>query len=169
MPGSSVPSGESVPSLTQSIDAAQNANELLRENIGYRSLRDLRELAEGAGDAVILELCRLRMAKLLNCTEELSVRGRAAQAAGLTELKIAELQHWPTSEQFSTEERICLRFAEQFVMDPSLVSAEQRQQIQEALGVTKEELLDFVFALHVFESYQRIHGLLADGLVLQKP
>lgn len=144
---------------------AADSNSSLSRNPGYLSLAALRLRAEEAGDVVILELCRLRMAKLLNCSTEMSARGRAAQTAGLTELKISALDHWPTSEQFSFSERACLEFAEQFVMDPNLLTVTQRQQIQEALGATKQQLIDFVFALHVFESYQRVQGLLADGVI----
>ena len=42
-------------------------------------------------DPVLVELCRLRMAKLLGSTLDLSLRWRPAREAGLTEARIALL------------------------------------------------------------------------------
>ena len=49
------------------------------------------EAAWDAVDPVLLELCRLRVAMLLGCAEELAARTPAAVAAGLDEDTIAVL------------------------------------------------------------------------------
>lgn len=79
-------------------------------------LTALHQLIDDSVDPVIVELCRLRIARLLGAQPHLELRRAKATAAGLTEAKIAELAHWPESPLFSAAERACLAFAEQFCM-----------------------------------------------------
>ena len=63
-------------------------------------LDDLHDAVWDAVDPVLLELCRLRMARLLGCVAEEDARTRAARAAGLDEATIADLAAWPSSSRF---------------------------------------------------------------------
>ena len=63
-------------------------------------LDDLHEAVWDAVDPVLLELCRLRIARLLGCAAEEDARTPAALAAGLDEATIADLAAWPSSSRF---------------------------------------------------------------------
>jgi alkylhydroperoxidase family enzyme len=82
-----------------------------------------RELYGGLWDSAvidprILELCRLRIATILGSNAERAIRFGDGVAAGVAEIDVAELPHWPTSRSFTGGERACIAFAEQYVMDP---------------------------------------------------
>jgi alkylhydroperoxidase family enzyme len=106
-----------------------------------------------ATDPVLLELCRLRMATMLGASAELERRTARARAAGLDETKIDELPAWPTSPRFGADERACLAFAEQFVIDANGVTDEQVAEITRHLG--PEGTYAFVQALSAIETFQR--------------
>jgi alkylhydroperoxidase family enzyme len=118
---------------------------------------ELLEEAEQAIDPVLIELCRLRLALLLDCRSEQARRSRYAQAAGLTESRIEMLDRWVTSPAFSNREKICLEFTEQFLLAPDEITIGQRVALEETLG-TAGAALEFAQAIHVFESYQRLLG-----------
>lgn len=69
-------------------------------------------------DPAVLELCRLRIASIVGSDAERAVRYEDAVAAGLHADTVAQLASWPTSPAFTDEQRACLAFAEQYVMDP---------------------------------------------------
>ena len=73
-------------------------------------------------DPVVLELCRLRLAGMNGAPFCLAERTRAAAKAGLGEAKIAALDSWWKTDLFSDTEVACLRFAEQFALDPGEIS-----------------------------------------------
>jgi alkylhydroperoxidase family enzyme len=106
-----------------------------------------------ATDPALLELCRLRMATMLGASAELERRTTRARATGLDETKIAQLPAWPTSPRFSAEERACLAFAEQFVIDANGVTDELVAEVTAHLGA--EGTYAFVQALSVVETFQR--------------
>jgi alkylhydroperoxidase family enzyme len=106
-----------------------------------------------ATDPVLLELCRLRMATMLGASAELERRSGRARAAGLDETKIAELPAWPTSARYAADERACLAFAEQFVIDANGVTDEQVAELTRHLG--PEGTYAFVQALSAIETFQR--------------
>jgi alkylhydroperoxidase family enzyme len=68
-------------------------------------------------DPVALELCRLRIAMLLDDGEALAIRTRHAVDAGLSEHQITALTKWPTDPQFTAAQRAALTAAEQFIFD----------------------------------------------------
>ena len=118
-----------------------------------------------AVDPVLLELCRLRIAMLLDSRSELAARTPAAVAAGLNEATVDELNLWPTSARFGPRERACLAFTEQFVIDVASLSDEQASAVGEQLGA--QGLADFVSALLVVEQRQRLRlgwSRLLDGV-----
>ncbi len=102
-------------------------------------------------DASILELCRLRIAQLLDHGPELAVR---TPGSGVSEDAIAALRTWPTSPRFGPVERACLELCEQSVIDVAGVSPAQTAAVAEALGT--QGLADFVSALLVVEQRQRL-------------
>lgn len=117
-------------------------------------LDDLHDAVWGAVDPVLLELCRLRIARLLGCATEEATRTPAAIAAGLDEATIADLAAWPTSARFGPRERACLAVCEQLVIDVAGMSDEVALAAAEQLG--PEAFRDFVTALLVLEQRQRL-------------
>jgi alkylhydroperoxidase family enzyme len=104
-------------------------------------------------DPVLLELARLRIAKLLGNTPELQQRTARAARAGLLEDKVDDLAAWPTSPRFTAPERACLALTEQFVMDANGVSEEQVAAVTEHLGGAG--CYAFLQAVSVLETFQR--------------
>jgi alkylhydroperoxidase family enzyme len=107
-----------------------------------------------AVDPIVLELCRLRIAQLLDNAAELAVRTPAATAAGLDEATIGELTLWPSSHRFGSRQRACLALCEQWLIDVGNVTSEQTEAVAAELGV--QGLADFVSGLLVVEQRQRL-------------
>ena len=110
--------------------------------------------AWSAVDPHLLELMRLRIAALIGNPAGLQRRSDAARAVGLTEAKIAQLSHYPSSPAFSDVEKLCLSFTEQFVIDVSSLTPDHRAQLQTHFSA--EQLSEFVMALYVTECTQRL-------------
>jgi alkylhydroperoxidase family enzyme len=104
-------------------------------------------------DPVLVEICRLRMAQLLDCDFDRGLRLQHALDAGLTEAKIAAIGDYGTSPLFSERERQCLAFAELFVIQSSSISDEDVARVQTVLGA--EAFIYFVKALSVIDQLQR--------------
>ena len=107
----------------------------------------------GRADPVLVELCRLRMAHLLDSDFDRSLRYQPAVTAGLTEAKIADIGNYGTSALFTECERQCLAFAELFVIQSSSIGDEDVARVQELLG--SEQFIYFVKALSVIDQLQR--------------
>ncbi|MGH9018861.1 MAG: carboxymuconolactone decarboxylase family protein [Acidimicrobiales bacterium] len=112
-------------------------------------------------DPVVLELCRLRTAQLLGCDAELAVRSRPAVAGGLTEATVAALPSWPTAGRFDATTRACLGFTEQFVIDASGVSADDRAAVRRAVGFAR--LVGLTQAVAAFDGFSRFRLVLGIG------
>ncbi len=112
----------------------------------------------GSVSPVTLELCRLRMATLLGSQVALTERTPAALAAGLTEERIGRLSLWATDPSFTAEERACIAFAEQFVLDHDHISADDVHQLTELL--TPEGVVTFTTALITWENQHRFDNAL---------
>lgn len=112
----------------------------------------------GTVSPVTLELCRLRMATLLGSTAALTERSPAATAAGLTEERIALLPRWPTDPSFSTEERACIGFVEQFVIDHQQISDDDVHTLSDLL--TPEGVVTFTTALIAWDNQHRLDNAL---------
>jgi len=104
-------------------------------------------------DPVVLELCRLRMATLLQSKLDLSLRYQPAIDAGLTEAKLKELAIYQKSPLYSELERRCLEFTEQFVIQSSSISDEDVGRVQSVLD--PEAFIYFVKALSALDQLQR--------------
>jgi alkylhydroperoxidase family enzyme len=112
------------------------------------------------GDPILLELCRLRIATLLEFEAGLRIRSEQARAAGLTENKVESLNLWPTSPLFSDRERACLALAEQLLMDASGMTDEIVDEVLEHLSPS--ECYALVQAVSAMETLQR--GCLVLGI-----
>jgi alkylhydroperoxidase family enzyme len=104
-------------------------------------------------DPARLELCRLRIAALLGARHPLAVRDPAARAAGLGEARIAALDAGWASPAFDATERACLRFAEQFALDPKGISDADAADVVGVLG--EAGMVAFVQALAVYDGFAR--------------
>ncbi|HEY8154747.1 MAG TPA: carboxymuconolactone decarboxylase family protein [Myxococcota bacterium] len=126
----------------------------LRPNL-FEAWRDFAALfwSRRLVDPVVLELCRLRVAQLLEARHPQSVRTPEALAAGLSESRIAGLASWWTRDDFSPTERACLRFAEQFVLDAKGISDADAAAVVGALG--DAGTVAFVEALAIFDGFSR--------------
>ena len=107
---------------------------------------------------VTLELCRLRMAMLLGSAAALSERTPAALDAGLTEDRIGRLAQWPTDPAFSHEERVCIAFVEQFLIDHNAISDEDVHALTDVL--TAEGVVTFTTALIAWDNQHRFDNAL---------
>ena len=110
-------------------------------------------------DPVVLELCRLRCAQLLRADDALAVRTPAAVVAGLTEELVSALSDWATDDRFGALARASLAVAEQFVLDPHGVTAEQRAAVVACVG--DAGLVALVEALALFDGFTRFRVILA--------
>ena len=122
------------------------------------------EAAWRAVEPRLLELCRVRIAMLLDCTSEAAVR---TTGIGVDEATIAELASWPTSARFDQRDRACLAFCEHYVIDVASLTDELAAGVAEHLG--PQGLVDFVSGLLVIEQRQRLRlawsRLLGEGEV----
>jgi alkylhydroperoxidase family enzyme len=104
-------------------------------------------------DPTLVELCRLRMATLFASSVDLSLRLKAARAAGLGEDKIAALTSYDKSPLFTERERVCLGFAEQFALASYAIEDADVARVQTVLA--PEDFIYFVKALSVIDQFQR--------------
>lgn len=111
-------------------------------------------------DPVLIELCRLRMARILGCEFALSYRYEPAIAAGLDEAKIALIHRYPDSPLFSPRERACIGFAEQFAMQSSSITDDDVACV--LTHIDPESFIYFVKALSVTD--QLLRGTTAFGI-----
>jgi len=109
-------------------------------------------------DPAVVELCRLRVARLVGCGTELAVRSRPAVDGGLTEDDVAALTSWPTSMRFDDTTRACLGFTEQFVIDPSGIGPDDRAAVRGAVGYSR--LVGLAQAVAAFDGFARFRATL---------
>jgi alkylhydroperoxidase family enzyme len=79
-----------------------------------------------------MELCRLRIAQLLGAAREQAVR-LGAEVPGLED-KLTCLSSWPDDPRFSTSDRACLAFAEQFVLDTQALDDPTAEAVRAEVG-----------------------------------
>jgi alkylhydroperoxidase family enzyme len=133
----------------------------VRPELAAAHERLLAAIWAGSVSPVTLELCRLRMATLLGSAAASSERSPAAVDAGLTEERIASLPRWPSDPSFSAEERVCIGFAEQFVIDHNLISDDDVQQLTDVLSA--EGVVTFTTALIAWDNQHRLDNALHVG------
>lgn len=111
-----------------------------------RHLADAHEAAYRAVDPRLLDLCRLRVSQLLGCPED--------AGSVIDEATVAALPQWPSHPAFDASERVCLAFAEQFVIDVASMPDDTALALVDVLG--PEAFVTFVNALLVVEQRQRL-------------
>jgi alkylhydroperoxidase family enzyme len=129
-----------------------------RPELAAAHQRLLATIWAGPVSPVTLELCRLRMATLLASAAALVERTPAATRAGLTEERIERLPRWPSDPSFSPEERMCIRFAEQFVIDHREISDADVAELNGVLG--PEGVVTFTTALIAWDNQHRLDNAL---------
>ena len=112
----------------------------------------------GAADPVVLELCRLRMAKLMGADVAQAERSPAAVAAGLTDGLVERLPRWPDDPVFSGPHRAALAFTEQWVVDHHGITDDHVAALTDALGA--EGVVVLTTALGVWDNQHRLDGAL---------
>jgi alkylhydroperoxidase family enzyme len=118
-------------------------------------------------DPVLVELCRIRIAQLLESEFDLSLRYEPARAAGLGEDKIAALARYTDSELFSERERAALEFAEQFAIQSSSISDDDVARLQAHLNA--EEFIYLTKALGVIDQFARSNSAFRIGAAQTAP
>ena len=109
-------------------------------------------------DPLLLELCRLRMAKLLGAPVALAERSPRGVAAGLTEELVDRLPGWPHDPAFTEAQRSALAFTEQFVVDHHGVTDDQVAALESSLG--REGVVVLTTALGVWDNQHRFDNAL---------
>jgi AhpD family alkylhydroperoxidase len=124
-------------------------------------LTALNERVWQAGDPVLLELVRVRVAQLIGNPAAARVRcGYAAAAAGPElEAKVAALRDYPGSPLFSAAERDVVEFTEQFVIDVGGTPEDTRAVLTGRYGTDGARAL--VTAIYVVEFTQRLQLIAA--------
>ena len=131
---------------------SQFFDEILGERAGVKKeLANVHDLAWDVVDKELLSLCKLRVAMILGCDEEVE-----SAKQYLDPSKADAIAHWSTSNTFIEVEKSCLRFTEEFIIDVSSIPDTSASAVREHLG--EEGFVTFVNALLVVE--QRIRLLL---------
>jgi hypothetical protein len=121
---------------------------LLREP--YEVVRETLAVTWQIAEPCLLDLCRLRLAQLMDAQAEL---------AGADEELLADLERWESSATFTERERTVLAFAEQYHYDHNMLSDEQKAGLARELAAPGE-VVNFVWALHMHDAYIRVLRLL---------
>lgn len=114
--------------------------------------------AQDAVDPQLLELCRLRIAQLLDAPDDFATRSPGA--AGLDESLVATLRQWPTAPGFTEAQRVCLGYAEQLLVDAQGVTDDDAAQVIATLG--EGAFLVLAYSCGFFETTMRARILLGD-------
>ena len=104
-------------------------------------------------DPTLLELCRLRVGQMLGAELPALCDAMRDARAALPALKVSELAGWWMSGAFSETECACLRFAEQFVLDPSGIGDDDAAAVVAALG--EPGTVAFVEVLAILDGFSR--------------
>jgi alkylhydroperoxidase family enzyme len=116
----------------------------------YEALRETLTTAWQITDSRLLDLCRLRLAQMLGARAEMIATG--------DERLLVELEDWRSSPAFSERERAALSYAEQYSVDHSRITVTQKEDI--ARHLSPPAVVNFVWALHMNDSYARVLSLL---------
>jgi len=100
-------------------------------------------------DPTVLELCRRRLAQLASARAEL---------AGIDGEELTTLDRWETNTRLTALQRAALGFSEQYHYDHHLLGDGLQARLQEHLSL--RELVNFVWSLHMNDSYIRVMSLL---------
>ena len=131
---------------------SQFFDEVLGERAGVKKeLANIHDLAWDVVDKALLSLCKLRIAMILGCDEEVE-----SARQYLDPSKADAIAQWSSSNIFTEAEKSCLRFTEEFIIDVSSIPDASAVAVREHLD--EEGFVTFVNALLVVE--QRIRLLI---------
>ena len=102
----------------------------------------------------LLELIRLKIGALIGNEAGLTRRSLVAREQGLTETKIAQLDDYCESADFSALEKRCLAFAEMFVIDVGSLTEADVGTLRKYYSA--EQCRAFAVALYITECTQRL-------------
>lgn len=109
----------------------------------------------------LLELCRLRLGRLHGAElPDLCAAMRSARAARRP-AQVAAIDRWWESGAFDATEQACLRFAEQFALDPKQITDPDAAAVVAVLG--DAGTVAFVEALAVLDGFSRFARLFEAG------
>jgi alkylhydroperoxidase family enzyme len=112
-------------------------------------------------DPALLELCRMRVGQMLGAEVPALCDAMRDARAALPAAKVADLAGWWMSAAFSETECACLRFAEQFVLDPSGIGDDDAAAVVAALG--EPGIVAFVEVLAILDGFSRFARFLDVG------
>jgi alkylhydroperoxidase family enzyme len=101
----------------------------------------------------MLELIRLRNARLVNCVFCKSVRYYVAKADGLTEDKVAQIADGYEDSNLSQRQKLALTFADAYLKNGGEISAANAQALRAEFS--EEELAHMAVALVSFNAASR--------------
>jgi alkylhydroperoxidase family enzyme len=111
-------------------------------------------------DPALLELCRARVGQMIGASvPDASDAMRAAREA-FDPRKRDALAEWWNSDLFSDAERDCLRFAEQFVLDPRQIGDADARAVVAQLG--DAGTVAFVEVLAILDGFSRFARFVAE-------
>lgn len=113
----------------------------------YRALWEPEILPRGT-----LELCRRRVAMLLGAASDDPLAGPGDDI--LTDAQLAALPRYGTSSLFSSEQRACLAYAEQYVLDPHGFTDEDFASLHALLDGPR--IATLTLAVAVFDALSRL-------------
>jgi len=115
----------------------------------YASHRAFLATCEGAFDTELVEICKARMAQTLRCREELARHSPE---------RLAQLDHWERSPEFTGLQRDALAFVDQFILDPSLIPGDLVASLERELGTSGA--IDFAAVIAALEASVRLSTVL---------
>lgn len=107
----------------------------------------------------VLELCRLRLGRLHGAELPDLCDAMHAARAGRDPVRAAAIDRWWESDAFDPTEQACLRFAEQFALDPKQIPDGDAVAVVAALG--DAGTVAFVEALAILDGFSRFARLVA--------
>lgn len=112
----------------------------------YRALWEPRFLAPAT-----LELCRRRIAVLLGASTDDALAG--APGGAVSAAKLADLPAYASSSRFSAVERVCIAYAEQYVLDPHGFSDDDFARLRAVLDAP--QIATLTLAVAMFDALTR--------------
>ena len=115
-------------------------------------------------DPVLLEVVRLRIARLNGCASEMGARYRPALDAGFGEEQAIEALGGvadPGNAKLGELERACLVLAEKFVLDVQSIEDEDVVAVRDVIG--EAALVALTEAMALFDGFTRFRAILGAG------
>jgi alkylhydroperoxidase family enzyme len=109
-------------------------------------------------DPLLLEVARLRIAKLNDCQSEVALRYRPAIDAGMTERLAGAALDGDARAILEPLPLACLRLAEKFALDVHAVDDEDIAAIRDAIG--EPALVALIEAMALFDGFTRFRAIL---------